>query len=99
MRLEKIRLGKMMRILDVYEPWTIGTDKGDGWLFYFDGEKLHNGTDGMTLGELLRRDCVDVYEREERKYFDDEEYRKHYHFMELEAGLAFIVVGRENGSI
>lgn len=98
MRLEKIRLGKMMRILDMHEPWTIGTDKGDGWLFYFDGEKLHNGTDGMTLGEILRRDCVDVYEREERKYWSDED-REYFNYMELEAGFAFIVDGYENGSI
>lgn len=94
-----IRLEKAMRVLDGSEPWTVGTEDGQGWIFYYDGKELHDGTySGITFDEILRRECVNVYEREERKYWSEED-RECYHYMELEAGLAFIVSGNENGKI
>lgn len=94
-----ISLEKAMRILDKGEPWTIGTEFGNGWIFYFDGKEQHSGAcGGVTLDSLLRRKCINVYEREERKYWSEED-RKSFHYMELEAGLAFIVSGNENGLI
>lgn len=94
-----ISLEKAMRVLDKGEPWTVGTENGEGWIFYHDGKELHNGAhDGVTLDALLCRECVKVYERDERKYWS-EESRKYFHFMELEAGLAFVVTGSENGLI
>lgn len=93
-----MKLSKAMRVLDAHEPWTIGTENGNGWLFYFDGETIHDGAHGETLAELLDRKCVECYEREGREYWSDED-RKYFNYMELKEGLAFIVVGRENGSI
>lgn len=92
-----ITLRKAMRMLDG-EPWTIGTEDGEGWSFYFDGNELHNGSRGVRLEELLDRECVEVYARPERKYWSDED-RKYFSYMELEAGFAFIVKGMENGTI
>lgn len=77
------------------KAWTIGTDNGTGWLFYFDGEKLHAGTDA-PLDDFLTRECVDIYNRGERKHWGDTDIRP---FMELEAGKALIVTGNENGRI
>ena len=94
-----ISLEKAMRILDKGEPWTVGTENGEGWIFYYDGKELHDGSYGrITFDEILRRECVDVYEREERKYWSEED-RKCFHYMELEAGLAFVIAGHENGQI
>lgn len=88
-----ITLKRAMKILEG-EPWTIGTEKGEGWLFYFDGEKLHEGSRGEPLDSLLDREVVELYEREERKrLFKDQT------FMELKSGFAFIVKGRQNGTI
>ena len=95
----KITLRKAMKVLDEHEPWTVGTEDGQGWVFYFDGEILHDGSRyGLTLNELLGRECVESYEREERKYWSESE-RKYQPYMELEAGMAFIVKGRESGTI
>ena len=91
-------LRKAMRMLNENEPYTIGTEDGRGWLFYYDGKELHNGTRGKTIDDLLDRPCVYVYERGERKYRSEED-RKYFHYMELEAGHAFVVDGRENGTI
>jgi hypothetical protein len=46
-------LKRMMRIAEPNEPWTIGTEDGQGWLFYFDGEIIHPGTD-VSYEELLK---------------------------------------------
>ena len=94
---EGINLEKAMRVSNG-EPWTIGTEYGNGWLYYFDGKELHDGSHNIPLKELLDRECIDIYNRDERKYWS-EESRKYCHFMELESGLAFIVKGRDNGSI
>ena len=80
------------------EPYTVGTEYGEGWCYYFDGEKLHEGTNGASLGDMLDRYCVEVYDRPERKHWSDWD-KKANPYMELEAGLAFIVTGRENGRI
>ena len=94
-----ISLEKAMRILDAGEAWTVATENGEGWIFYYDGKELHDGSSGkITLGEMLHRKCVEAYEREERKYWSEED-RKCFHFMELEAGLTFVVTGCENGLI
>lgn len=94
-----ISLEKAMRILDAGEPWTVATENGEGWIFYYDGKELRDGSRGkITFGEMLHRKCVEAYEREERKYWSEED-RKYFHFTELEAGLAFIVSGNENGYI
>ena len=77
------------------EAWTIATDNGRGWLYYFDGEKLHAGTD-EPLDYFLTRECVDIYNRGERKHWGDTDFRR---FVELEAGKAFIVEGDECGWI
>ena len=79
------------------EPWTVGTDGGNGWVYYYDGKELHAGT-GTPLDDFLPRECLYVYERSERKHWSEAD-RKAHPYMELEAGLAFIVEGRENGRI
>lgn len=92
-------LRKMMRILDEGEPYTIGTYNGEGWLFYFDGKEIHNGTyHEKTLDDFLDRECTRVYERAERKHWSDAD-RHSNPYMELEAGQAFIVEGNEYGDI
>ena len=91
-----ITLKRMMRIAEPNEPWTIGTEDGEGWLFYFDGEIIHPGTD-ISYEELLERNCLNVYERSERKSW---KYVKlPAGVCELEAGLAFVVEGDEDGEI
>lgn len=95
METRMITLRKAMKILNPGEPWTIGTESGEGWIYYYDGKELHDGTRyGKTLEDLYERECVEVYEREERKRFF-----KADRFMELEAGKAFIIYGSENGTI
>ena len=89
-----ITLEKVMRILHEDDVYTIGTVDGNGWLYYFDGKELHDGSRYDLLDELLNRECVEVYEREERKRFF-----KWDKFMELKSGLAFIVTGNDDGSI
>lgn len=92
-------LRKMMRILDEGEPYTIATDNGEGWLFYFDGKELHSGTrHGETLEDFLDREFVCAYDRGERKHWSDAD-RRSCPYMELEAGQAFIVEGDEYGDI
>ena len=92
-----ITLEKAMRILDEHEPYTVGTYDGEGWLFYFDGEKLHNGAKyGMTLDDFINRECVEAYNRNERKWW---EKRDETRYIELKGGKAFVVVGKENGTI
>ncbi len=91
-----ITLKRMMRIAEPNEPWTMGTENGVGWLFYFDGTELHNGTT-IPFEEFLERNCIKCYKRPERK-------RSNYiklpaNFYNLEAGLAFIVKGDESGDI
>lgn len=94
-----ITLKKAMRILDDDDVWTVATEDGECWIFYFDGKELHDGSmHGMTLEKLMDREVVSIYERDERKYWSDED-RKYFHFVELEKGLAFIVKGNENGRI
>ena len=94
-----ITLERAMRILDDGEPWTVATENGEGWLFYYDGEKLRDGSRyGLTLDDLKDRECLDIYEREARKYWSDDD-RRYFRFTELEAGLAFIVAGDESGTI
>lgn len=93
-----IILEKAMKLVDNGEPWTVATERGDGWLYYFDGETLHGGSYRTTLEELMSRKCVEVYERPERKHWSEAD-KKDHPYMELEAGLAFIVTGRENGKI
>ena len=94
-----ITLERAMRILNEGEPWTVTTADGEGWIFYYDGETLHDGSRyGRTLDDLKKREGVDIYEREERKYTSAAD-RRYFHYMELEAGLAFIVSGRESGTI
>ena len=88
-----ITLERAMKILSEGEPWTIGTEEGEGWLFYFDGKELHNGS-RIPLETLLKRGCVEIYNRPERKRFFPE-----HKFMELKEGLAFIVSGGGNGEI
>ena len=91
-----ITLKRMMRIAEPNEPWTIGTEDGEGWLFYFDGEIIHPGTD-IPYEELLERHCISVYSRGERKNW---KYVKlPAGVCELEAGLAFVVEGDEYGTI
>jgi hypothetical protein len=81
-----------MRILENNEPYTIGTEDGEGWLFYFDGENLHDGTyNNLSFDDLLDRECVECYNRGERKGY--------YTYIELKRGLAFIVTGSERGRI
>lgn len=92
-----ITLRKAMRISNG-EPWTIATEDGNGWIYYFDGQEIHDGSHGITLEELLDRECVEVYDRPERKHWSEAD-RRAYPYMELEAGLGFIVKGRENGRI
>ena len=92
MEVRGIRLRNAM-LMASGNPWTIGTEDGNGWLFYHDGKELHTGT-RRTLEELLDRECVEIYERPERKRF----FRGDT-FKELEKGLAFVVTGRENGDI
>ncbi len=97
-----IALWKAMKVLDGEPlakgttPWTIGTEDGNGWIFYFDGEKLHDGSHNHVVlsNEVLNRQCIGIYERGERERYDEYD-----NFMELKAGLAFIVEGRENGEI
>lgn len=90
-----ITLERAMKILLEGEPWTIGTEKGEGWLFYFDGKELHNGSrPRRPLETLLKRECVEIYNRPERKRIFPE-----HEFMELKEGLAFIVSGGGNGEI
>lgn len=88
-----ITLEKSMKVLSEGEPWTIGTEKGQNWLFYFDGKELHNGS-RIPLETLLKRGCVEIYNRPERKHIFPE-----HEFMELKEGLAFIVSGSDNGKI
>lgn len=91
-----ITLKRMMRIVEPNEPWTIGTEYGEGWLFYFDGEIIHPGTD-VSYEELLERNCLNVFERRGRKSW---KYVKlPAGVCELEAGLAFVVEGDEDGEI
>ena len=92
-----ITLKRAMRILDVNDAWTIGTEEGEGWLFYFDGKRLHIGTQKVTLEELLERQCAEFYEREARKNWVSGLLPKGV--CELEAGYAFVVPGNENGLI
>ena len=96
-------LWKAMKLLDGEpfekgtKPWTIETKDGKGLIFYFDGEKLHDGSHNHEVAlnnEMLTRQCIGIYERDDREHYD--EYDE---FMELKAGLAFIVEGRENGEI
>lgn len=92
----KLTLKTAMRMLNG-EPWTVATDDGNGWLYYYDGNELHEGTH-IPLDEFLNRKCIYVYEREGRKHWSEAD-KKYHPYMELEAGLAFIVDGRENGNI
>ena len=95
----RMTLRKAMKMLDTNEAWTIGTENGQGWIFYFDGKELHDGSRyGLTLDDLLDRVCVQAYDREERKHMNERD-RKYNPYMELEAGLAFIVMGYESGTI
>lgn len=92
-------LRKAMRVLVDGEAWTVATENGEGWLFYFDGKELHNGTRyDIPLDEFTGRECLDIWERHERKHWSEDD-RKWHPYMELEAGLAFIVTGNENGNI
>lgn len=91
-----ITLKRMMRIAEPNEPWTIGTEDGEGWLFYFDGTELHNGTT-IPFEEFLERECVQLYERLARKNWVPGLLAKGV--CELEAGLAFTIEGNENGTI
>ena len=91
-----ITLKRMMKIAEPNEPWTIGTEDGEGWLFYFDGEIIHRGTD-IPFEDFLERNCIEVYERRKRKNW---KYIKLPEGVcELEAGLAFNVEGDEDGEI
>lgn len=90
----KITLKRAMRILNG-EAYTIGTENGNGWLYYFDGKELHDGSRYGLFDELINRECVEIYEREERKH----SWIGGDNFMELKGGLAFIVTGNDNGSI
>lgn len=90
-----ITLKQAMRILENNEPYTIGAEEGEGWFFYFDGENLHDGTyNNLSFDNLLDRECVECYNRGERKRFWKEDT-----FMELKSGLAFVVTGSECGRI
>ena len=81
-----ITLEEAMRMLEEGETWTVATERGEGWIFYFDGKELHDGSRShVTLEKLLKRKCLDIYVRQECK--------------ELKFGVAFIVSGYENGSI
>lgn len=91
-----ITLKRALRIAEPNEPWTIGTKDGEGWLFYFDGKFLHTGTD-IPFEEFLERNCLEFYEREERKHWKFTRLPKSV--CELEAGLAFVVEGDEDGEI
>lgn len=91
-----ITLKRALRIADCGDAWTVGTAEGEGWLFYFDGKVLHTGTD-IPFEEFLERNCLEFYEREERKNWKYIKLPKGV--CELEAGLAFVVEGHENGTI
>ena len=92
-----ITLRKAMKILDADECYTIGTENGSGWLYYFDGQIMLQGAD-VQLKDILDREIIKVYERDERKYSNKNE-RKWIKFIELEKGIAFIIEGYENGTI
>lgn len=91
-----ITLKRALRIADYGDAWTIGTDGGEGWVFYFDGKLLHTGTD-IPFEEFLERNCLEFYERGERKHLKFA--RLPEGVCELEAGLAFVVEGHEDGTI
>lgn len=91
-----ITLERAMRVLNG-EPYTIGTENGEGWIYYFDGKILHDGTDGfVSFNELLGRECMEVFKRSGREYLDDEDDT---YMEQLNAGLAFIVTGSDSGTI
>lgn len=99
MKNQMLTLRKAMKVLDNGEAWTIGTENGQGWIFYYDGKEIHDGVrDDVTIDSFYDRECVEVYDREERKHWSEADRRMNP-YMELEAGKAFIVRGYEYGMI
>lgn len=65
-------------------PFTIGTEQGEGWVYYYDGKNRISISD-----DYLDRKIENIYLRDGRE--------KNEYACELKEGLAIIVEGYENG--
>lgn len=82
-------LKDFLDVLAVSAPYTVGTEDGEGWIVYYDGEnKVEYSNDFLNL---LDRDILNIYCRQGRDCG--------VNCCALKEGLAIIVEGDENGSI
>lgn len=82
-----MKLRKLLKAFNSYDCFTIGTEFGEGWIFYHDGESELK----EITGALLERKIVNVYDREGRE--------GDYGCITLNQGYGIIVEGYENGGI
>lgn len=78
-------LNQFLEVLAVGMPYTIGTENGEGWLFYYDGNNHIEIPD-----KYLNSTITHIYPREYRE--------KSRWCCELKAGLAIVIEGKENGT-
>lgn len=82
-----MKLLEVMRLISSTVPITIGTDKGEGWLYYSDGI---TPTDIDT--DFLERDVMVIYTSDGRRSYGNG-------VKALAPGIAIIVEGNEDGDI
>ena len=79
-----MKLKDFLKVIAVGMPFTVGTESGTGWVFYYDGKNK------IDIPEYFSDRQIElIYPREARE--------KMYTCCELKAGLAIIVEGFEDG--
>lgn len=82
-----MELRKLLKALCHNVCFTIGTEFGEGWLYYYDGESKRDEIPSY----LLARNVIDFYDIEGRE--GDQE------LLPLNSGYAIIIEGNEKGDI
>lgn len=79
-----MKLKDFLEVLAARMPFTVGTENGSGWVFYYDGKNKVNIPEYFS-----ERQIESIYPREAREKMPT--------CCELKAGLAIIIEGYENG--
>lgn len=82
-------LKSFLEVLAVRMPFTVGTEDGEGWLVYYDGEH-----ETEIPEHLLNRPVTSIYPRDGR---ERTVVCGRVTCCELKAGLAIVIEGKENG--